>query len=373
MHPAAPGTTACFGPMVPKLSPLCTLNIGSKWESGLNLSILSIAEDSWPIMPTKSTTVGAAKARNNYLAVRQTNVAITTLGPALPAYGERSPVSIGPSASARATPGTTVTPSGGYNGQSVIDELLRQYANYPPRSRLQRLFGCAPLDLNGLNWLRAAQAEIVVGTIVDRLPAGYSIFHSLPLHNTAFSADHVVIGAGGIFSLNAKTHWDRDLHGSNRTVMVHTRSVPYLRDVEFEAAHLTALLADALPHHATVRPITVLVNPCKFQLRRIPDSVTVIDSPRLRRWLVAQTPVFTMHQQEAVTAAVREHSSFHRIDQPAASAVLPAQFTLIEAAVVGARKRRRWIWIGGVGAVTAVLAVAGSPFVGAVLASLSAR
>ncbi|GEP25920.1 MULTISPECIES: nuclease-related domain-containing protein [Cryobacterium] len=230
--------------------------------------------------------------------------------------------------------------TGRFAGQSLVEELLRQQEDRAPRSRLARTLGLSPLDANGLAWLRAVQAEMVVGEILARLPEGYSVFHSLPIRNTAFWVDHLIVGPGGIFALSSKTRWDHDLTGSVRTIPVGDHTMPYLRDARFESTQITALLAGAMPATAVVQPMIVLVNPHKIRLNRKPDVVTVIDSPRLRRWLVGRPRQFSAEQQATLTAVIDDPTTWHTPVRTSAPDHLHARFTALEQEVSAAGVRR---------------------------------
>ena len=246
---------------------------------------------------------------------------------------------------------------GRFAGQSVVEELLRQYGDRPPRSRLARTLGASPLDANELSWLRAAQGEMIVGDILARLPNGYSVYHSLPIRNTAIWVDHLVLGPGGIFSINSKP----------RSIPIGDHAVPYLRDAQFESAQITALLAAAMPATTVVQPVIVLVNPHKILLARKPDAVTVIDSPRLRRWLVGRRQVFSPQQQAALAAIIDDPTTWLSGGQPLAPAHLNARFTELEQQVAAARTRRTTFTV--LAASVAVLVGAISPVVVGYLAA----
>ncbi|WP_161498921.1 nuclease-related domain-containing protein [Cryobacterium aureum] len=265
------------------------------------------------------------------------------------------------------------TAPGRFAGQSLVEELLRQHSDRPVRSRLARTLGASPLDANELSWLRAAQAEMIVGEILGRLPEGYSVYHSLPIRNTAFWVDHLAVGPGGIFSINSKTHWDRDLTGSLRSIPINNHAMPYLRDARFESAQITALLAAVMPAAAVVEPVIVLVNPHKILLNRKPNAVTVIDSPRLRRWIVARPRTFNPEQQAAVTALIDDPATWHAAATPLVPAQLHARFTALEQQVAAARTRRTTFMVLAAAAAATVLAVVTSPLIVAAVEYLAVR
>jgi hypothetical protein len=268
-----------------------------------------------------------------------------TLGKGLHARDSESAaaVSTAPAMSALPPSAVALPSTGRFAGQSLVEELLRQQEDRAPRSRLACTLGFSPLDANGLAWLRAAQAEMVVGDILARLPEGYDVYHSLPIRNTAFWVDHLVVGPGGIFALSSKTRWDRDLTGSVRTIPIGDHTMPYLRDAQFESTQIRALLAGAMPATAVVQPMIVLVNPNKIRLNRKLDVVTVIDSPRL-------TPV-------------RTEAPDH----------LHARFTALEQQVSAAGTRRTTFTVLAAAAVTSLLAIVTLPVIVSAVEYVAAR
>lgn len=274
-----------------------------------------------------------------------------------------------------AASGVPVVPvaPGRFAGQSIVEELLRQHGERPSRSWLARTLGASPLDANELSWLRAAQAEMIVGEILGRLPEDYTVYHSLPIQNTAFWIDHLVVGPGGIFSINSKTHWDRDLAGSLRSIPIGDHAMPYLRDARFESAQVTALLAAELPAGTVVQPVIVLVNPHKILLAHKPNAVTVIDSPRLRRWLVGRPRVFSEQQQAALTAVIDDPATWRSAGQPLVPTHLHVRYTALEQQVAAARTRRTTFTVLAAVTGSAVLAVAASPFIVSAVEYFSAR
>ncbi|TFD25193.1 NERD domain-containing protein [Cryobacterium lyxosi] len=294
-------------------------------------------------------------------------MAMTTLGAGMQAHDHEPAVSV-----ARSMPPVSIAP-GRFAGQSVVEELLRQHEDRPPQSWFARTLGVAPLDANGLGWLRAAQAEMIVGDILTRLPDDYSVYHSLPIRSTAFWVDHLVVGPGGVFSINAKTHWDRDLTGSPRSIPIGNHAMPYLRDARFESAQITALLAAVMPAASVVEPMIVLVNPHKILLDRKPNAVTVIDSPRLRRWLVARPRTLTPEQQAAVTALIDDPATWRAAPQRLAPAHLHARFTALEQQVAAARTRRTTFTVLAAAAAATLLAAFTSPLIVAAVEYLAVR
>ena len=105
-------------------------------------------------------------------------------------------------------------------GQSVIEELLRQQLGTRERNWFGRLIGDSPLGADSLPWYRGALGEIAVGRILATLPADWTVFHALPIGKKGADIDHVVIGPGGIFTINTKNHSGKAVWVAGHTLMV---------------------------------------------------------------------------------------------------------------------------------------------------------
>jgi hypothetical protein len=125
-----------------------------------------------------------------------------------------------------------------FAAQAVIEELLRQQSTTPPRTGFGRFFGYSPLGDESVSWYLGAQGEIVVGAILDALPPEWTVFHALPIGTKGADIDHLVIGPGGVFTINTKHHNGKAVWVVGRTLMVSGQKQPYIRNSEFESIGL---------------------------------------------------------------------------------------------------------------------------------------
>ncbi|WP_158251899.1 nuclease-related domain-containing protein [Cryobacterium sp. M15] len=138
-------------------------------------------------------------------------------------------------------------------GQSVIEELLRQQQAVPPRSRFARFWGYSPLAAESVAWYLGAQGEIEVGKILGRLP--------LPIGKAGADIDHLVLGPGGIFTINTKHHRGKKIWIAERSIMVNGQKQSYLRNSKFEAARVTKMLRKRMPQLPAAQAVIALVSP----------------------------------------------------------------------------------------------------------------
>ncbi|TFC44681.1 NERD domain-containing protein [Cryobacterium sp. TMT1-21] len=263
---------------------------------------------------------------------------------------------------------TSQTPTMGEQraARSVIEELLRQQSTTPARNGFSRLFGYSPLGDDSVSWYLGAKGELEVGGILATLPPDWTAFHALPIGKKGADIDHLVIGPGGLFTLNTKNHSGKGVWVAGRTLMVSGHRVPHIRNAEHEADRVTKLLRERMPRLAAAQPVIALVNPKSLTVKSTPERVKVVTAPGLRRWLITQ-PVSMGPAELANLAAI--------IDDPATwpTPVFPptehpfAQFAVLDAEVRQARVRRTlWKLLGAVVAAAVAVSV-GPPLLTAVL------
>jgi hypothetical protein len=259
---------------------------------------------------------------------------------------------------------TTQAPSMGeqHAARSVIEELLRQQSGTPKRSGFGRFFGVSPLGDDSLSWYLGAKGELAVGEILATLPPEWRAFHALPIGKKGADIDHIVVGPGGLFTVNTKNHRGKGVWVAGTTLMVSGHRVPHLRNAEHEADRVTKLLRERMPRVAAAQPVIALVDPKSLTIRKTPQRVQVITSAGLRRWLLARPPVFGAAELAEVAALVDDPATwpnpvFPPIEQPLAA------FRALDAEVRQAQARSTLWKLGALGASAAAALMVLPPLV----------
>jgi hypothetical protein len=134
-------------------------------------------------------------------------------------------------------------------------------------------------------WRRGAEGEEAVGTALEKMRSrGWFTLHSVPVGKRGSDIDHVVIGPGGVFTINTKNHLGKRVSCSSRGVWLTGHRQHYLRNSEHEANRASRLLSDACCFPVMVRGVIVIFAK-EFRRKEQPDAVTVLASGELRRWL----------------------------------------------------------------------------------------
>ncbi len=234
--------------------------------------------------------------------------------------------------------------------QSVIEELVRRkHASRRP-SGLARFFGRSPLPPESVNWYLGAKGEIAVGSVLAQLPPEWATFHALPVGTKASDIDHLVVGPGGIFTINTKNHRGKRIWVARRAMLVDGQKVPHINHAEFEAERVTKLLRERMPLLPPVQPVVAVVEPRQITIKEKPEKVKVIDARNLPRWLSGLTVVLAEPELDEVVD-ILDHPGTWRPFRPTDIQLSPdellQQFTELDLRVKRAKVLRVcWALVG---------------------------
>ena len=161
----------------------------------------------------------------------------------------------------------------------------------PPQAWLRFLGGLFPgLGRPVTSWEKGAEGEERVAKRLAKLsPEGWISLHDLPLGDGGRNVDHLVIGTGGVFSVNTKN--------VSRTVVVKEnaflvggfpdRSLHVARD---EAHRVGKRLTVALGTPVVVEPVLVVLSP-SLEVRARQEDVHVLGERDVPSWFERRTQV----------------------------------------------------------------------------------
>ena len=130
-------------------------------------------------------------------------------------------------------------------GAEARGEALAAREAAPVRSLLARALG---IHTDERAWRIGADGEERVAARLAKLakkdPRWRSL-HAIPVGNRGSDIDHVVIGPGGVFTLNTKHHPGAKIWVGGDTFMVDGHKQPYIRNSRHEASRAAKLLTSA--------------------------------------------------------------------------------------------------------------------------------
>ncbi len=245
--------------------------------------------------------------------------------------------------------------------QSLLEELLRRQTSAPPLSRMARFFGRSPLAEGSLPWYLGAEGEMTVGAILAHLPQDWATFHALPIGKDSADIDHLVVGPGGIFTINTNHLAGKRISVGKHSMRVGDEDMPHLSNAEFEASRVTLLLRERMPLLPPVQPVIALVEPKQISIDGKPDKVKVIDARQLPRWLSGLSVVLAEPELDEVVDILDDPSTWRPAEQAEESPdgdELNRRFAELRSQVRAARTRRMaWLAAGGTALVISAIIV----------------
>ena len=91
---------------------------------------------------------------------------------------------------------------------------------------------------------KGAAGETRIGNLLNSLyPHGWGLLHSIPTWDGQGDIDHLLIGPGGVWTVNSKKHPDVDIAVNGDTMRVGRVRVDYVRSARIEAQSVARTLA----------------------------------------------------------------------------------------------------------------------------------
>jgi hypothetical protein len=238
-------------------------------------------------------------------------------------------------------------------GELVIEQLLEVHTEARPRSGFARFLGLSPLSEDSASWYQGALGEIAVGRILTRLPDGWTVFHALPIGAQNSDIDHLVVGAGGVFTINTKHHRGKTIWVADNTFMVSGQRQRHLRYAAYEADRVGRMLGKRTT--TPVQPLLVLVDPKKLTIRKAPERVKVLDARQLVGWLKRRPVVLAPTDLTEIVSFLGNPTTWRHREASGPDQMV--QFERLNREVRAARSRRTLWTLGLSGAAAAGLFV----------------
>ncbi|HTW19369.1 MAG TPA: nuclease-related domain-containing protein [Mycobacteriales bacterium] len=128
------------------------------------------------------------------------------------------------------------------------------------------------------NWRVGARGEETVGTRLERLrPGGWHVLHSIPVGSNSCDIDHVLIGPGGVITVNTKNHPGHRIWVASRSIRIDGHPTDYLYKSRREAERAEKLLFAVTGLPVPVTPALVFAYG-EMHVKQRPPDVLVMGS-----------------------------------------------------------------------------------------------
>ena len=126
-----------------------------------------------------------------------------------------------------------------------------------------------------------ADGEEAVGARLDRLVKhGWYVLHSIPVGQRGSDIDHLLVGHGGVYTVNTKRHPGGSVWVGERAILVNGQKTDYLRNSRYEAERVRKVLRAHLGVELPVKPVLVFLTGTvvpQVTIKQMPDDVIVLD------------------------------------------------------------------------------------------------
>ncbi len=124
-------------------------------------------------------------------------------------------------------------------------------------SRLKSLFG---IETPSSSWDAGYEGECKVARTVWIMRLfGWRVLHSVPVGSRGADIDHLLIGPGGVVTVNTKHHRGAKVTAGRTKVLVNGQPTQYAAKSTFEASRTADVLTSALGRPVDVEAIIVIV------------------------------------------------------------------------------------------------------------------
>jgi hypothetical protein len=228
----------------------------------------------------------------------------------LPSAGAEADVELVPGPTPRSSVEHPVDLSSNRAGAMAREQALALKQAAPVRSFLARALG---VRNDERAWRIGADGEEKVAARLEKLlrkDPRWRILHAVPVGERGSDIDHVVIGPGGVFTINAKHHPGAKIWVAGETFMVNGQRQPYIRNSRHEAKRAVRLLSASCGFPVEVASLVVPVRAADVTVKQAPDDVMVVTRARVARWLRKRPEVLRADVIEAIFASARSSKTW---------------------------------------------------------------
>lgn len=194
----------------------------------------------------------------------------------------------------------------GAAAQEKADELIKGMNKY--HAEIIQSLGYGSVDQT---WIQGAEGERKVGNALERrLSDDWHVLHSVPIGDEGSDIDHLVIGPGGVFSINTKTHPGSSVTCVENRVRVEGSTVkkyqPYAKKSRFEANRSSKLLTQAVGFRVPVLGVLAYIA-AEVEVMSNPKDGKVVhlNADHLCSWIARQDRILAPKAVEMIYTKAR--------------------------------------------------------------------
>lgn len=109
---------------------------------------------------------------------------------------------------------------------------------------------------------------------------GWHVLHSIPVGKGDSDLDHLLMGPGGVFTVNTKNHPNKQIWVGQHVIKVNGRNTRYLPIARHEADRARKLLSQEVGWDVPVKAVLVILTGTvipQVTIKQMPEDVAVLD------------------------------------------------------------------------------------------------
>jgi len=197
-------------------------------------------------------------------------------------------------------------------GETVGEVARSKFREAPLRNAVRRLL--RNRDRGDWSWSQGERGEKTVGRLLERAieaRRGWFVLHGITRNARGTDVDHLLIGPGGIFSVNTKHHEGKKVWVGEHTIKAGSASTRHLPRARDEAVAVTAALRAACRTPRSATPVIVIVGASSLRrARKSVQDVVVLEPDDVRAWLDGLDDVLGPGEVEQLYNAARWESTW---------------------------------------------------------------
>ena len=195
-------------------------------------------------------------------------------------------------------------------GETAREQALAAKEAAPVRTLVARVMR---VHTDERAWRIGADGEEKVAAQFDKVlkkDPRWQFIHAIPVGTRGSDIDHLIIGPGGVFTVNTKNHPNAKLWVGGDTFLVNGNRQPYVRNARHEAARAAKLLTEACGFPVHVEGVIAPVNAIEVTIKTAPKDVHVVPRRQIAKWLLRHGDVLSHDQQTEVFDAARRSTTW---------------------------------------------------------------
>ena len=167
-------------------------------------------------------------------------------------------------------------------------------------------------------WRLGGEGEQAVAKQLEKLGPPWKALHSIVLSEKGTDLDHLVVGPGGVFCINAKNHPRAAVWVAGATFMVNGQHHPYVRASESEAKKVSRVLTAGCGFDVPARGVIAVVNANTLIVKQQPTQVRIASRRHLVECLTSQPHYLSPEKVDKVYSVARRSSTWAPKQEPSA-------------------------------------------------------